>query len=86
MTLTGQETRIQIRYLIPGHHEIPLYEQLCERYMQQSKEQLQKTQDEYHKLREKKLVEKTLDQEFAKKLAEMERDSVDEALPVKKKK
>lgn len=45
MTLTGQEARIQIRYILPNHNDTALFEQLCQRYKQQSKEQLQKHLD-----------------------------------------
>ncbi len=47
MTLTGQEARIQIRYILPNHNDIKLFEQLCDRYKNQSKEQLQRHLDQF---------------------------------------
>ena len=32
MTLTGQEARIQVRYHLPDHPQVELYEQLCQEY------------------------------------------------------
>jgi len=85
MTLTGQEARIMIRYLLPAHPQVELYSDLCVRYKQLSAEQLQKHKNEIETLAKVKAKEAALDKEFARKLQDLsEHESIDDELPSKK--
>ena len=85
MTLTGQEARLQVRYHLPDHPQIELYEQLCDEYKKLSEKQLQKHLDEVDVVQRAKRREKRLDDDFTKRLALMaeqdEQDSVSNELP-----
>lgn len=87
MTLTGQEARIMIRYLIPAHPQVELYSDLCTRYKQLSSEQLQKHKNEVENLAKVKQREAALDKEFARKLKDLaEHESIDDELPTRRSK
>jgi len=84
MTLTGQEARIMVRYHMPNHPNAELYQELGERYKTLSAEQLSKHKKDLDKMVKVKEKEKKLDKDFAAKLASMEKDSLDEELPRRK--
>ena len=42
LTLTGQEARLQVRFYLPEHPQIELYEQLCNEYKNLGEKQLEK--------------------------------------------
>ena len=88
MTLTGQEARIQVRYYLPDHPQVELYEQLCHEYKNLSEKQLKKHRDQVSVVAKAKEREKKLDSDFAQRLAAMqeeEEDSISAELPRQRK-
>jgi len=69
MTLTGQEARIQVRYHLPDHPQIELYESLCKEYLNLSAKQLEKHRRQIDTVAHAKIREQKLDIEFSERLA-----------------
>ena len=69
MTLTGQEARIQVRFWMPDHPKVELYEQLCSEYLNLSKKQLDKHREQVDFVKKAKLREEKLDKAFTQRLA-----------------
>ena len=83
MTLTGQEARILVRFHLPDHPQIELYEDLCKKYKELSQDQAEKHRDTITKVARIKSRESKLDEEFAERLAKKleDEDSIDSELP-----
>ena len=76
-------------FFFPEHAQTSYYEQMCERYRQLSKEQLEKHIQRYKTFSERKELRKKLDDDFFKKLQAMDDEedydiSLDDELPIKK--
>jgi len=86
MTLTGQEARLQVRFHMPDHPQVELFEQLCIEYKNLSAKQLEKHLKQINSVANAKEREEKLDKEFSKRLALLEADengpdSIDAELP-----
>lgn len=68
-----------MRYYLPDHPNVQLWKELCDRYKEMSAQMQEKREEMLMVEAEKKYKERKLDQEFARRLKDIDMDSSDDS-------